>query len=137
MSKTIFALIGLIFMIGLISTSQSQAANKTEIIFLPHCSNYGDDLSYNFTSCVNRNFRRVARELGPRVSISRCTNDGRGVDQSYEFCIKRNFSSIERKIRNLFLSRCSNYSRDRVDYSFLSCINSNFAQIERNLRNRR
>jgi hypothetical protein len=136
MSKTIFALIGLVFMIGLISTSQSQAANKSDNFFLPHCSNYGDDLSYNFSSCVNRNFRRVARELGPLVSISRCTNNDRGVDQSYEFCIKRNFSSIERELRGVFLSRCSNYSRDRVDYSFLSCINSNFARVERDLRSR-
>lgn len=141
MSKTIFALLGLIFMIGLISSSQSQASEpglqEQDKVFLSHCSNYGDDLSFSFTSCLNRNFRTVARELGSRVPISRCSNFGDGVSYSYESCINRNFSSIERELRGIFLSRCSNFSRDRVDYSFVSCINSNFSRVERSMRNRR
>lgn len=142
MSKTIFALLGLIFMIGLISSSQSQASEqnspkRSDKVYLSYCSNFGDRLSTGFKSCVNRNFRTIARELGSQVYISRCSNFGGGVSYNYESCVNRNFSSIERELRGTFLSRCSNFSRDRVEYSFLSCINSNFSSIERDMRRRR
>lgn len=139
MTKNILALLGLMFMIGLITTSQSQAGQaglKNDKIFLSHCSNFGDDLSFGFTSCLNRNFQTVGTEIDAQIYLSHCSNYGDGVSYGFEACLNRNFSKIERVLKSSYLSRCSNYSRDRVDYSFVSCINSNFSAIQRSLSRR-
>lgn len=98
--------------------------------YLGYCSNYGDGVSFSFSSCINRNFARVGQQLG-RV-MRHCFNSSQGVSFSFTSCINSNFRSIESSSNgSLFLRYCSNFNRDRLDFSYVSCVNSNFSAISR------
>jgi hypothetical protein len=113
-------------------TTQAQAEPVNNKIFLSSCFNSGSGVSFSFSSCVNRNFNEVARELGGFYSY--CSNFGDEVSFSFISCISRNFNNAERESQGkIFLRYCSNIDRTRLSYSYVSCVNSNFREIERYL----
>lgn len=129
--KKITILFFLIF--GLSYTYATEAEDANQKAFFSYCSNFGDGVSFSFSSCVNRNFREAQRELGG--FYSHCSNFGDEVSFSYISCIQSNFRSVERNADgSLYLSYCSNFDRDRLGFSFVSCVNSNFRSIESYLR---
>lgn len=134
MSKNVLALLSFVVIIGWTPHLQSktivdQNFEDSEKVMISFCSNFGDNVSGSFISCLNRNFQNIGRELWPRVIVSSCFNEGEGVSFSFESCINRNFFNIEREFERTSLPRCSNYIRDRVNVSFIRCINSNFSRI--------
>ena len=121
-------ILSLFFVLGSLTT---MASGEQESFYPSHCSNFGDEVSYSFTSCVNSNFRSLGYEL-PRVFLSHCSNYGPDLSYNFESCVSRNFRNIEREL-GMFLSLCFN-SGGGVSYSFISCINRNMNDISYELR---
>lgn len=104
--------------LAMIFTIPSSAA------YMSSCYNYGDGVSYSFTSCINRNFR----EAGASFS---CYNYGDDLSYSFQSCVNNNFRDVARDL-DVFVSSCNNYG-DGVSFSYESCVNRNFRTIERAL----
>ncbi|MFG1500670.1 hypothetical protein ABMA70_10735 [Halobacteriovorax sp. XZX-3] len=107
------------------------ASSEQEAYFPSHCSNFGDKVSYSFTSCINSNFRRAEFEV-PNLFLQYCSNFGDDLSFSFESCVNNNFRRIESEL-GMFLSHCMNIGRG-VSYSFVSCVNRNFSDISYELR---
>lgn len=109
---------------------QVSAENTVDKAFLSSCFHSGSGVSFSFSSCVNRNFNEIERELGGFYSY--CSNFGDEVQFSFLSCIERNFRTVEREAQGkIFMRYCSNFDRGRLDYSYTSCVNSNFREVER------
>jgi hypothetical protein len=114
-------------------SSEGQTQISTNKIVLSYCSNFGDGVSFSFSSCVNSNFQRLQRELGGFYSY--CSNIGDEVNFSFTNCIQSNFRSAERNADgSLYLNYCTNFDRTRLSFSYVSCVNNNFRSIETYLR---
>jgi hypothetical protein len=127
-SRITLLLVSCCFLLSPLFSAPSLAnQGKTEKV-LRYCSNFGDGVSFGFSSCANSNFSRVGIAVGRALRY--CFNSGQDVSFSFTSCINSNFQSIESASQgNLYLRYCSNFSRDRLDFSFISCVNSNFSQI--------
>ncbi|MCP4912974.1 MAG: hypothetical protein GY909_07635 [Oligoflexia bacterium] len=134
MKKLIKLSLVVLSVFALTSTAHSYEQDNQEandkMIFLSHCSNYGQGVSFAFQSCVNRNFDAIKRELNNSFYMY-CSNIGSDVSFSYTSCIRNNFNTVERDLQNgVYLQYCSNFGRE-LDYFYISCVNSNFRSIER------
>lgn len=109
--------------------SFAETQTESEKAYFSYCSNFGDGVSFSFSSCVNSNFRSLSNDINGYYSY--CSNFGDEVSFSYISCIQSNFRTAERNSDgSLYLSYCSNFDRDRLNFSFVSCVNSNFRSIQ-------
>ena len=76
-------------------TVTAQAEELNDKVFLSSCFNSGSGVSFSFSSCLNRNFNQVARDLGGFYSY--CSNFGDEVSFSFTSCVNRNFNTAERE----------------------------------------
>ncbi len=103
--------------------------------YFSYCYNYGDDVSYSFTSCVDRNFSQMEQELD-NIYLSYCYNsDNSRLEYGFTSCVNRNFDRIERAMSELgasvYFSYCYESGDTGVSYSFQSCVNGNFDRLSR------
>ncbi len=114
-------------------SNEGQSQEKVNKVVLSYCSNFGDGVSFSFSSCVNSNFTRLQGSLGGFYRY--CSNFGDEVSFSYINCIQSNFRTAESNADgSLYLSYCSNFDRSRLSFSYVSCVNRNFNTIESYLR---
>lgn len=98
------------------------AATNVSAVYMSSCYNYGDDVSFSFTSCISRNFSTAG-------VISSCYNYGDELSSSYQSCVNRNFSNLSREY-GIYVQSCYNYG-DGVSFSYESCVNRNFSEVGR------
>ncbi len=123
------------FVFCLVGALSVQATEQNQESYYPrYCSNFGDKVSFSFTSCVNSNYSQVGFELRG-IFLNHCSNFGDNLSYSFQSCVTNNFHKIEREL-GIFLSYCSNFG-DGVSYSYVSCINRNFSEISRELDRQR
>ena len=62
---------------------------------MPMCVNYGNEVDYFYTNCINTNFREVERQLRGSVYLQTCTNYNRAtLDGFFVMCVNQNFQTI-------------------------------------------
>jgi hypothetical protein len=100
-------------------------------VYLRHCFQSGDTITFGFESCVNSNTDTVSRHTNGYYRRCYEYNNGPGVSWSFESCINQNFNAMERDLGNsLYLRTCYNNSSGQVSPFYPMCINDNFRRIE-------
>ena len=107
-------------------------SSSVQAIYLSPCYNYGDQVSFSFESCINRNFRDIDHALDRRVWPQHCFASQGRADFSFVSCINRNFRYVENVLGRIYLEHCYN-SNEQVTFGFESCVNRNFRSIEREI----